>query len=143
MSKVKKDVLHSLSLFSSTREELTMIVYYYTSKSEYDEIMKTKELRPSYFLRVIDSSYGEGWYFTDLSPTTSSIELCHHLWYQPMFERVERFLVFDIDSRLLQNIRPHVFRLPLSVLQEPVIRLDMEYFSGNKVVIRFIMGGTK
>lgn len=120
-----------------------MIVYYYTSKDEYDKIMKTKEFEPSYFLRVIDASYGEGWYFTDLSPTTPNVELYHYLWYQPMPERVERFLVFDIDPHFLQNVRPHVYRLDLNVLREPVIRLNMEYFSGNRVIIKFIMGGTK
>jgi hypothetical protein len=120
-----------------------MFVYYYTSKSEYDEIMRTKEFRPSYFLRVVDASYGEGWYFTDLSPTTPNSVLYYYLWHQSMPERVEYFLVFDIDPNLLQNVRPHVYRLPLSALREPAIRLNSEYLSGKRVVIKFIMGGTK
>jgi hypothetical protein len=120
-----------------------MIVYYYTSKSEYDEIMRSKEFRPSYFLRVVDASYGAGWYFTDLSPTTPNSELYYYLWHQSVPERIECFLVFDIDPHLLQNVRPHVYRLPLDVLREPIIRLNTEYFSGNRVVIKFIMGGTK
>ncbi|MBO3763062.1 MAG: hypothetical protein QXS21_00460 [Thermoproteota archaeon] len=120
-----------------------MIVYYYTSKSEYDQIIRTKEFRPSYFLKVVDASYGEGWYFTDLSPTTPNAVLYSHLWYQPMPKLVERFLAFDINPNFLQNVRPHVYRLSLNVLREPVIRLNMEYLLGNQVIIKFIMGGQK
>jgi hypothetical protein len=120
-----------------------MIVYHYTSKESYDEIMRTKEFRPSFFSTALDAAYGEGWYFTDLDPTTSDERLYYYLWRQPVPERVKRYLVFNIENTLLQQTRAHVYRLPLDTLQEPIIRLNMAYRLRDKIVISFIRGGTR
>jgi len=118
-----------------------MIVYHYTTEDAYDEIIRAKEFVPSFFSTALDAVYGKGWYFTDLRPSTSDEEL-YQIWGQPEPERVERYLVFDIDSTLLQSTRLHVYRLALECMQENIIKL-MNYYIENKVVIKFIKGGSR
>ncbi|OYD17268.1 hypothetical protein CH330_00580 [candidate division WOR-3 bacterium JGI_Cruoil_03_51_56] len=118
-----------------------MIVYHYTTKEAYDGIISTKQFIPSFFSTALDAVYGEGWYFTDLPPSSSDEEL-YQLRGQPEPERIKRYLVFDINSTLLQNTRPHVYRLALERVQESVIKL-VNYYIENKVVIKFIRGGSR
>jgi hypothetical protein len=120
-----------------------MMVYHYTSEESYNEIKRTNEFRPSFFSTTLDAAYGEGWYFTDLDPSTPDDELYYHLWRRPVPERVKRYLVFEIDDSFLQHTRAHVYRLPLDVLREPIIRLNMVYRLGNKTIIKFIRSGTR
>lgn len=120
-----------------------MIVYHYTYEEAYDQIMQTKEFLPSSFSTALDAAYGEGWYFTDLPPSTTDEELYHHIWRQPEPERVKRYLAFDIkDTTLLQNTRAHVYRLALERMGESIIKL-VNYYIENKVVIKFIRGGSR
>ena len=58
-----------------------MIVYHYTEERAYNEIIETNEFKPSNFSTSLDCTYGEGWYFTDLTPNMSNQELCQ-LWGQ-------------------------------------------------------------
>ena len=121
-----------------------MIVYHYTYEEAYDQIMQTKEFFPSFFSTALDAAYGEGWYFTDLPPSTTDEELYYHIWRQPEPERVKRYLVFDItDSTLLHNNRSHVYRLPLESIQEGTIKLNPSYTLQGKIVIKFIKGGLR
>lgn len=119
-----------------------MIVYHYTTKESYNEIMRTREFQPSFFSTALDAVYGEGWYFTDLPPLSSNEEL-YQIWGQPEPERVECYLVFDIDySTLLQDTRPNVYKLPLERMRENTIKLT-SYYVENKIVIKFIRGGNR
>jgi len=119
-----------------------MIVYHYTSEEAYNQIMRTKEFLPSFFSTALDAVYGEGWYFTDLPPSSSDEEL-YQLWGQPVPERVKRYLVFDIDKSLLQNTRDHVYRLPLETIKGGILKLDSTYTLQGRTVIRFIRGGER
>ncbi len=118
-----------------------MIVYHYTYEEAYDQIMETKEFLPTFLSTTLDAVYGEGWYFTDLPPSRSNEELYSHIWRQRQPERIRRYLVFDIDPVLLQNKRPHVYRLPLESIRDAVIELDLRYTSQGKTVITFRRSG--
>jgi len=118
-----------------------MIVYHYTSEDAYDQIIQTREFRPSFFSTALDAVYGKGWYFTDLSPSSPDEEL-YQLWGQPEPERVRYYLVFDIDRTLLQNTRSHVYRLALERMQDSIIKL-VKYYIENKVVIEFVRRGRR
>jgi len=113
-----------------------MIVYHYTSEDAFNQIMRDSSFRPSSFSTALDATYGEGWYFTDLAPHVPDSELCQ-IWGRCVPERVNRCLVFDIDDSLLQNTRPHVYRLPLERIQGGVIML-VNYYIKDKIVIRFM-----
>lgn len=117
-----------------------MIVYHYTSEDAYDQIMSTQEFLPSLFSIVLDAAYGEGWYFTDLDPSVSDHEL-YQLWGQPAPQKIRRFLVFNIDSTLLQRTRAHVYRLPLDSIRGGRIRLNSHI--EDNVVIQFVGGGSR
>ncbi len=120
-----------------------MIVYHYTTEDAYNQIMRDKEFLPSYFSTALDAIYGEGWYFTDLPPSTPDEELYYHLWGHPEPNRVKRYLMFDIEPTILENKRPHVYRLPLERVKGGVIKLDLHYTLQGRIVIKFIRGGLR
>ncbi len=85
-------------------------VYHYTTKEAYDEIMRTKQLRPSTPWTTMDSAFGTGWYFTDLGPDKCDISIAHHCWKNPdIIDRVKYYLEFDIDDSILKPCREHVY----------------------------------
>ena len=106
-----------------------MIVYHYTTKEAFDEIMKTKQFLPSSPWTTMDSAYGTGWYFTDLDPNTCDIAVAYYCWRdtsQEALKRVEYYLKFDIDSQILKNSRGHVFMV--QKWDKDLIK----YLSGNR-----------
>jgi hypothetical protein len=121
-----------------------MIVYHYTEESAYNQIIITKELRPSFFSTSLDCTYGEGWYFTDLKPNNSDKDLCQ-LWGQDVPERTRCYIEFDIHLSFLQNTRSHVYRLPLQKMKEPILRLDTTYYNERpeNIVIRHTSRGKR
>lgn len=91
-----------------------MIVYHYTSKENYDNIMKTREFRPSAPWTAMDSAHGTGWYFTDLDPNTNDIIIALYCWQTMdlnVLKRVKYYLKFNIDSQILKNPRKHVYMI--------------------------------
>lgn len=89
-----------------------MMLYHYTSKVAFDEIQRTKLLNRSDPWTTMDSSYGAGWYFTDLTPDKCHAWKVAHCWRNvTAFAKVECYLKFDIPENLLQHCRDHVYML--------------------------------
>jgi len=87
-----------------------MIVYHYTSKESYDEIVRTGKFRPSSPWTTMDAAYGIGWYFTDLEPDTCDMAIAYHCWRNTdLLGRVQYYLKFDIDISILKRCREHVY----------------------------------
>lgn len=114
-----------------------MILYHYTTKDACDEIIKTRKFGPSFFSTTLDSTYGQGWYFTDLSPLESD-KVLYQLWGGPEPERVDNYLKFEIDNILLRSGRSHVFRLPLETITGGVIDINLEYQTKGITTIKFL-----
>jgi len=89
-----------------------MIVYHYTTEEAFNEIGRTGQFRISNPWTTMDAAYGTGWYFTDLGPDTCDVALLYHCWRNTsndILKRVEYYLEFDIDSKILKNTREHVY----------------------------------
>ncbi len=89
-----------------------MILYHYTTKQSYDEIINSKTIRPSNPWTTMDSAYGHGWYFTDFTPDKCDAWTVAHCWRSlSVFEKVEYYLKFDIPDDLLKRCRDHVYMI--------------------------------
>jgi len=86
-----------------------MILYHYTSKIGYDSIGNTNILMPSTD-RVMDSTYGEGHYFTDLIPTSCERLIALRCWENKfMTFKVEYYLKLNIPDIAIKRCRTNVF----------------------------------
>lgn len=91
-----------------------MIVYHYTTEESYNEIQRTKIIRPSDPWTTMDAAHGNGWYFTDLEPQTCDMGVAYHCWRNTstnVLEKAEYYLKFDINSQILINCREHVYMI--------------------------------
>jgi hypothetical protein len=89
-----------------------MILYHYTSKTSFDNIMQTKTILPSDPWTTDDSSYGRGYYFTDLPPEHCDAWKVAHCWKSlSVFEKVEYYLKFDVPDAILKHCRQHVYMI--------------------------------
>ena len=87
-----------------------MIVYHFTAKESYDEILRTKNIVPSNPWTTMDAAYGSGWYFTDLTPDTCEMAVAYHCWRNSnALERIQYYLKFDIDFSLFKKCRDYVY----------------------------------
>jgi len=124
-----------------------MILYHYTTKESYDEIVRTEELIPSTPWTTMDAYAGDGWYFTDLTPSNSDITIAEHCWLDTSpatLLKVECYLKFDIDvDELLKNTRPHVYMMTKDTIREGMLKLINYTNKNKKVVIKYITGGRK
>lgn len=122
-----------------------MKVYHYTSEYSLSIITTSSEFRPSYLNPAMDTAFGEGWYFTDLSPdTTPNDDLQKSLWMRVEPTKCQCYLAFEIDDSLLKECRPNVYRLRLNTVKGN-IKLNQTYTftNGGKEAIRFISHGFK
>jgi hypothetical protein len=127
-----------------------MRVYHYTSVVSINNIKASNKFYPSSFIRSDDSTYGTGWYFSDLPPDTQNDKLFRLLWGTnypdpDIKNRVTAYLVFDIDDSLLKSCRSNVFKLDDKLIKDGVLDTSLEYTrtSDNKVVIRFVNHGQR
>lgn len=89
-----------------------MLLYHYTSKVAFDEILRTSSLKPSDPWTTMDASYGHGWYFTDLPPDRCHAWKVAHCWRNVVaFSKVECYLKFDIPDAIIKHCREHVYML--------------------------------
>ena len=116
-------------------------VWHYTTESSLQEIKRTQQFSPSYFKQT-DTTYGQGWYVTDLSPTTSIFDLCEFLWTDHSFstqEKTKGYLKLEIEEKYLKYCRNHVFLLSLEYVPSKILDIGKEYYDENKnIVIKFI-----
>jgi hypothetical protein len=122
-----------------------MKVYHYTSQESHLTIISERTFYPSCIEASLDSTYGEGWYFTTLSPETPNDELEQLLWQRSEPRKSKKYLVFEIDDSLLQPCRAHVFRLKKEAIKEGAISLNItyEYTATKKMALKFIDSGSK
>jgi hypothetical protein len=118
-----------------------MIVWHYTSEDALKEIKKTNKFSPSVF-KPTDTTYGQGWYVTDLPPSTPIKDLCDYLWtdHSPTFqEKTKAYMKLEINDKYLVPCRPHVYLLKLEIVNGNVLDVGKTYEDNNKnIVIRFI-----
>lgn len=89
-----------------------MILYHYTSKESYDEIIRTKSLQRSDPWTTMDASYGQGWYFTDLAPDKCDAWTVAYCWRSiSVFSKVKYYLKFEIPDSILKHCRDHVYMI--------------------------------
>ena len=108
-----------------------MIVYHYTTEKSFKQIIRTKQFKPSNPWTTMDSAYGTGWYFTDLSPDICDMTIAYYCWRNTsddVLKRTEYYLKFNIDSGILKNPREHVYMVPVQPWNERLIK----YLGGGK-----------
>jgi len=123
-----------------------MKVYHYTSHDSLMAIINSNDFHPSYLNPQMDTAFGEGWYFTDLSPDiTPDVDLQQALWMRSEPTKSKRYLAFEIDDSLLQYCRPNVYRLQIDAVEGKIIKLNTTYSftSTGKQAIKFINHGYK
>lgn len=89
-----------------------------------------------------DTYYGEGWYVTDLSPSTPIQELCDYLWTDRSLstqEKTKAYVKLEIDDKYLEPCRSHVYLLKLEYVKDNVLEFGKTYQDKDKnIVIRLI-----
>ncbi|MFC1461123.1 HYD1 signature containing ADP-ribosyltransferase family protein [Verrucomicrobiota bacterium] len=89
-----------------------MILYHYTSKASFDDILRTTKILPSKPWTTMDTSYGHGWYFTDLPPDKCDAWTVAYCWRSvSVFSKVECYLKFEIPDGILKHCRDHVYMI--------------------------------
>jgi hypothetical protein len=118
-----------------------MTVWHYTSENALKAINKTKKFAPSVFKQT-DTTYGPGWYVTNLAPSTPIKELCDCLWddHSPATqEKTKAYVKLEINDKHLTYCRPHVYLLKLESVQDNVIEFGKIYKDKDKnLIIRLI-----
>jgi len=120
---------------------MNKVVWHYTTEDSINDINRTKKFFPSMF-KPTDTTFGQGWYVTDLPPSTPIQELCDYLWTNHSSETQEKtkaYVKLEIDDDYLVDCRPHVYLLKLESVTGNVLDVGMKYADRNKnIVIRFI-----
>jgi hypothetical protein len=89
-----------------------MILFHYTSKKSFDEILQTNKILASDPWTAMDAAYGHGWYFTDLPPDQCDAWTVAYCWRSiSVFSKVECYMKFDIPDGSLKHCRDHVYML--------------------------------
>jgi hypothetical protein len=89
-----------------------MALYHYTTEMRLQDILGSGKWHPSTDT-VHDSTYGEGWYLTDLPPTTCEKVLMQYCWEKStLHRRVEYYMMVAVVGALAQWVRDHVFLVP-------------------------------
>jgi hypothetical protein len=100
-----------------------MILFHYTTKEAYTQILKTGELIQSDQSTTMDAAFGTGCYFTDRKPDQCKAWTVAYCWRrQNVFERVEYYMEFDIPDHFLKKCNDHVYLL--SNLHSQITRTD-------------------
>jgi len=118
-----------------------MTVWHYTSEDAIKEIKKTNKFSPSVFKQT-DTTYGPGWYVTDLPPSTPVKELCDCLWDDHSADtqkKTKAYVKLEIDDKYLKPCRSHVYLLKLESVKDNFLEFGKIYQDKDKnIVIRFI-----
>ncbi len=127
-----------------------MKVYHYTTGERLNSILSSNQMYPSSssFIASDDSTFGPGWYFTDLPPRTSILTILRNLWkivtnpWGYTF-KAKSYLEFEIDSRFLEYCRPNVYRLKPEYLKTVSLDIGISYTENGtqNVVIKYLNHG--
>jgi hypothetical protein len=124
--------------------------YHYTSRASLRDILTSRKLYPSSYVRSDDSTYGTGFYLTDLPPETYDEDLFYYLWGtrnpdDEIKDRVRGYLIIEIHEsleadRTIQEYRKHVFKINDSLIPNSIINIDTNYTRNNIVVLKVVGG---
>jgi hypothetical protein len=104
-----------------------MPLFHYTTKDRLTSITNQGVFRPSEDTQT-DSVYGEGWYLTDLPPTTCEYLLMGKCWQRTtLFQRIRHFMEVEVIGAI------------------PLLRRDNVHFVAktNSVSFRILRQGAK
>ncbi len=93
-----------------------MPLYHYTTESRHHQILRARNLRPSMDTQH-DAAYGEGWYFTDLPPSTCEKILMYYCWQKgTLHRRVDYYFELQVAGGSARQVpyREHVFFVPIN-----------------------------
>lgn len=118
--------------------------YHYTTVENLQKIINSNVLIPS-FLSRHDSTYGEGWYLTDLTPDNSDIKLQKALWNSSVPEKTKCYIAFDIEESILKKCSANIYLIKIELLPDEILHLKTQYFEENsyysinsaKVVLKY------
>jgi hypothetical protein len=118
--------------------------YHYTTIKNLQRILASKILKPSYFSKH-DTTHGEGWYLTDLTPNHSDLIIQKTLWNANIPEKTKCYIAFDIEESILKKCNNHIYLIKLNSLPEDILNLNTKYFEENtfysvnsaKVVLKY------
>ena len=89
-----------------------MALYHYTTKTRHDEIIKSGKFKSSSDTQT-DSTYGIGWYLTDLGPNICDMVLMDYCWQKDTFhQRVKYYLQLEVVGGIANWKRDHVYFVP-------------------------------
>jgi hypothetical protein len=120
-------------------------VWHYTSEKAISKIKETMLFSPSVF-KPTDTTYGQGWYVTDLAPSTPILDLCDYLWTDRSPETQEKtkaYVKLEIDDKYLVYCREHVYLLKLEYVPDNVLELGKTYEDKSKNIVIRIIEATK
>ena len=91
-----------------------MALYHYTTQTRHDAILRSKTLNHSSDIQQ-DSTYGIGWYFTDLDPESCEKIRMHYCWQRgTLHQRVKYYFQLAVVGAIPQWKRKHVYFVPLN-----------------------------
>lgn len=84
--------------------------FHYTDERAYNQIRRTRRFRQSTRFTSMDAAYGNGWYFTDLPPSTDDTTIMQTCWRGGVNPtRLGYYLEFEIDPALATRTGVHTF----------------------------------
>jgi hypothetical protein len=87
-----------------------MTLYHYTTKDNFDAIIKTSQFKKSSPWISQDHTYGDGWYFTDLDPQKCDIAIALQCWQdEDLIQKVQYYLKFEVDDTIKTRCRDNVY----------------------------------
>jgi len=90
-----------------------MALYHYTTETRHNQILESGVLQPSTNTQT-DAAFGEGWYFTDLGPTTCEKVLMKYCWERlTLFQRVKYYFRLQPVGAVAEWRKPYVYFVPL------------------------------
>lgn len=99
-----------------------MALYHYTTENRHNEILRTRTFYHSSDIQN-DSTYGIGWYFTDLAPNTCEKVLMHYCWQRAtLYQRVKYYFRLSVIGATVQWRRQHVYFVPAN----PTVSFNIE-----------------
>jgi len=91
-----------------------MALYHYTTETRHDEIIASGKFKSSSDTQT-DSTYGIGWYFTDLGPDVCDMILMDYCWQKDtLHQRVKYFFSLEVVGGSAHWRRDHVYFVPQS-----------------------------
>jgi len=95
-----------------------MVLYHYTTWENGQKILRTRQWFPSTDL-VNDSTYGQGYYCTDLDPSTSDLLIALYCWQlRDQIDKVRFYIKIQVPDTWVRRCRDHVYLIPSDAISQ-------------------------